>query len=374
MTLSELIQEAVALPRVPQSSISAYQASISEITEQVNECLTKNESIRDLIGQNPLQVMYDNHRNHAALMTTIFALGLNDLLAKTIPWVYRAYSAHHFSADYFPLAIKTWMEAIGRNCPQEKIGEIIAIYQWMLDRHEHFLNVSKTEKDLPPAINKELLEKKNLFLNALLAGSPQECLMTAQKLRSSGIDMESLYLHIIQPAMYEIGMLWERGIISVAQEHLASAIVGRILASSNIESAYYGQKKAKAVITSAPNEFHEIGAWMISDLLEIDGWTVRYLGANTPQKDLIDLLHSFKPDILALSVTMPFNILNTKEIISAIKRDEALKKTVIIVGGRAFNEHSALWQKIGADYFAANILDLKTIARNLLQTWTHSDN
>ena len=43
------------------------------------------------------------------------------------------------------------------------------------------------------------------------------------------------------------------------------------------------------VVTTAPNEFHEIGAWMIANTLEGDGWDIHFLGSNTPKRDL--LLH-----------------------------------------------------------------------------------
>lgn len=118
---------------------------------------------------------------------------------------------------------------------------------------------------------------------------------------------------------------------------------------------------AKAVVTAAPNEFHEIGAWMISDMLEHAGWDVRYLGANTPADDLLDLLRSFHPKVLALSVTMPFNILKAKEIINTLRRDMELQKIMVIIGGRAFNEVLDIWRTTGADYFAANVMELKAL-------------
>jgi methanogenic corrinoid protein MtbC1 len=58
------------------------------------------------------------------------------------------------------------------------------------------------------------------------------------------------------------------------------------MATISMVDIYPSQAKGKAVITAAPNEFYEIGAWMISDILEFDGWEVRYLGANTPVNDL----------------------------------------------------------------------------------------
>ena len=365
LNLDEIVKEASGLPLIPLAGTTVYQQKIPLLKKYVDETLSSNPAINELIGNNPLQIMYANHSHHAAFMATIFSIGNYELLARTIPWVYRAYSAHNFSYDYFPLELKTWLDAIEKHTSSDMTAEIKLIYAWMIQKHENMICLSQTEKELQIPINEDWLERKNTFLAAVLEGDHRKCLNIAQESIPTGKDIEQFYLHIIQPVMYEIGMLWERGTISVAQEHLASAIVGRVMASTSMLEVPLNKFMAKAVITSAPNEFHEIGAWMISDILEHEGWNVRYLGANTPANDLLELLRSFQPRVLALSVTMPFNILNAKEIINTIKGDAELHRILIIVGGRPFNENIELWRSTGADYFAANATAIKTLLRDI---------
>lgn len=359
LKLDEIIREAGGLPLVPLAGTTVYQEKTPILKRYVDDNLTSNPSINDLIGNNPLQIMYDNHGHHAAFMATVFSIGNYELLAMTIPWVYRAYAAHNFSYDYFPLELKTWLDALDKYTPSDRTAEIKLIYAWMISKHENMIYLSQTEADVELPISHDWLERKNSFLAALLEGDHRKCLHIADSSMSTGKDIEPFYLQIIQPAMYEVGMLWEKGTISVAQEHLASAIVGRVMATTSTLDVTPRQGSLKAVITAAPNEFHEIGAWMVSDILEHDGWEVRYLGANTPVNDLLEMLRSFQPNVLALSVTMPFNIVRAKEMITAIKEDEELNKTLIIVGGRAFNETIGLWQSTSADCFAANAQEVK---------------
>ena len=365
LTFDDIIKEASSLPLVSLKATTSYQDNISVMKKYVDDNLSSNPAIHELIGNNPLQVMYDNHTHHAAFMATVFSIGNYELLARTVPWVYRAYSAHSFSYDYFPLELKTWIVAIEKHITSDMTAEIKSVYAWMISRHENMIYLSQTEEELELLISEDWLERKTSFLAALLGGDHKKCLKIAKESISTGKDMEQFYLHIIQPAMYEIGMLWERGTISVAQEHLASAIVGRVMASTSMLEITPEKVKGKAVITSAPNEFHEIGAWMISDILEHEGWDVRYLGANTPANDLLELLRSYQPSVLAMSVTMPFNILKAIEIINIIKGDVELNKILIIVGGRPFNENIELWQSTGADYFAANATEIKTLLRDM---------
>jgi methanogenic corrinoid protein MtbC1 len=361
LRLGEIIKEAKELPLVSLKATTAYQENISVLRKYVDDTLSSNPSINKLIGNNPLQVMYDNHGHHAAFMATVFSIGNYELLARTVPWVYRAYSAHKFSYDYFPLELKTWIQALEKHLTSDLTEEIKSVYAWMIKRHENMIYLSQTQEELELPISEDWLERKNSFLTSLLEGDHKKCLEYAKESISTSKDIEQFYLHIIQPVMYEIGMLWERGTISVAQEHLASAIVGRVMASTSMLEVSPEKDMAKVVITSAPNEFHEIGAWMISDILEHEGWKVRYLGANTPTNDLLELLRSFQPKVLALSVTMPFNILKANEIIKTIKGDEELNQILVIVGGRAFNDTVDLWRSTGADFYAANAQEAKAL-------------
>lgn len=60
--------------------------------------------------------------------------------------------------------------------------------------------------------------------------------------------------------MYEIGLLWEKGLISVAQEHLATSIVMRIMSYLYMDFILVENTKGKAIITASANEYHEIRA------------------------------------------------------------------------------------------------------------------
>jgi len=365
LTLDDIIKEASGLPLIPLAGTTVYHEKIPLLKKYVDDTLSANPAIHELIGNNPLQTMYDNHSHHAAFMATVFSIGNYELLARTVPWVYRAYSAHNFSYDYFPLELRIWLDALEKHTTSDMTAEIKSVYAWMIKRHENMIYLSQTETELQLPITEDWLERKNSFLAAVLEGDHRKCLNIAKESIPTGKFIEQFYLHIIQPVMYEIGMLWERGTVSVAQEHLASAIVSRVMASTSMLEVSPSKLMAKAVITSAPNEFHEIGAWMISDILEHEGWDVRYLGANTPANDLLELLRSYQPWVLAMSVTMPYNILKAKEIITAIKGDAELNKIIVIVGGRPFNENIELWRSTGADYFAANATEIKILIRDM---------
>ncbi len=356
LSIEELFHDIKRLSPVPLKAASSYYNKSKALTEYVNSIMTNDDTIYQLVGNNSLEMMYDNHKNHAAFMSVIFSLNNYNLLVKTVPWVYRAYSQHGFTYDYFPIELSTWKRAVTKMIATEEAGPILAVYDWMLENHSHMIAVSQSETLVAPPIDDTWLVAKNHFLSALLEGNHNKAITISKEKATTAESIASLYLQVIQPSMYEIGMLWERNEITVAQEHLASAIVSRVMASmSELIQPEKGEKKYKAVVTAAPNEYHEIGAWMVSDILEMNGWKVHYLGANTPLESLTSHVESFAPDLVAISVTMPFNLSMTKEVITAIKSISLDKKVKVLVGGHVFVQNHELWKVTGADGFGRDL-------------------
>jgi methanogenic corrinoid protein MtbC1 len=116
------------------------------------------------------------------------------------------------------------------------------------------------------------------------------------------------------------------------------------------------------VVTTVSEEFHELGAWMVADLLALDGWEVSYLGANTPAEDLLDMLCNRKPDLLALSSAMPFNLDRVHESIQALRARVELEAMRIMVGGRVFRSMEDLWRLTGADGWARDAQEAAALA------------
>ncbi len=362
--LMQHITSASDLPSVSAQAAEAYAADRNTLVSLVNESMMNRKDLSGLLGGNSVEMMTMNHENHAAFMANVFLLNQFEMLAKTIIWVYRSYKARGFSYDYFPVELKAWMEAIRDQLDSQYCEQILAIYQWMIDAHERTIYLSELSfEDVQDDISPENPMKQH-FLEALLNADHAEALAMAREVKQQA-DFESFLLDVIQPSMYEIGRLWEKGLISVAQEHLASSIVGRVMSQLYIANMATKPSKGIAVITTAPNEFHELGAWMVSDLLELDGWRVRYLGANSPLPDLVKLILDIRPQVLALSVTMPFNLDKVRDVIGTVRKNEELDSVKIIVGGGIFKTMPNIWSELGADAAAGNAREAVSVANSL---------
>lgn len=351
--LDKLFKKARELPAISSAAAREYGEKGTLLINHVNTAIENNPRRSSLLGSNPLQVVYDNHTNHFAFMTSALQMGLYEMMVRLVLWVYRSYHARGFAYDYFVAELQAWIEAIEINLQENHAREIVTVYGWMLEHHEQFIALSGDLELFEDKADPQTLQVRSHFLSSLLQGDSRACQKIGADYVQSREDVMTFYLQIIQPAMYEIGRCWEMGEVSVAQEHLASAIVARVM-SFLYQDYVLGEerKERRAVVTAAPNEFHETGAHMISDFLEINGWDVYYLGSNTPARDLKDLVLQKKPFLLAISVTMPFNLSGVKEIVQMVRDEEALENIRIMLGGMVFNMESQLWKQLGADGWA----------------------
>jgi methanogenic corrinoid protein MtbC1 len=66
-------------------------------------------------------------------------------------------------------------------------------------------------------------------------------------------------------------------------------------------------------------------------------------------RGVVKLVREMRPDVLAISVTIPPNLKNAAALIAAVRADPHIASTRILVGGVPFNHIPDLWKQIGAD-------------------------
>jgi methanogenic corrinoid protein MtbC1 len=172
------------------------------------------------------------------------------------------------------------------------------------------------------------------YFEALLAGNKEVCVKTVQYLLDREIDLYDLYVHLFQRSLYEVGDLWERNRVSVAIEHLATTITESLLTLvyPRIFAAEHIDKKA--VVACVANEYHQIGAKMVADVFELNGWDGYFLGANTPPESLLAFVQEKRPHVLGLSLSVYFNMDTLCRLLEIVRG--AFRDLPVLVGGQAF--------------------------------------
>lgn len=174
----------------------------------------------------------------------------------------------------------------------------------------------------------------NNYINSLVTGNRKDCQGLILDYLKENPNFINLYENLIKESLYEIGLLWETHKISVASEHLATSITETIL-NRVYEKITPVNTTSKVMIGSCvENEEHQIGIKMVTDLFEYYGWKTYFLGANLPLNDLISFIDLRQPQLLALSLSLSFNLPILERMIDQIKLN--FPELTILIGGQAF--------------------------------------
>jgi methanogenic corrinoid protein MtbC1/predicted XRE-type DNA-binding protein len=153
-------------------------------------------------------------------------------------------------------------------------------------------------------------------------------------------ELKSMIEDVLKGVMYKIGLLWERGIISEADEHYATNIVRKVVNYVSIQNEN-SLKNRKAVTFTVGSDKHTLGLEMVNTCLESQGIETIYLGSNLPIRSIDKVLENQKPEFIFISITMNDSMNSLINLINHI--NEKYKSEIIIgVGGQGFVEDKHL--------------------------------
>ena len=194
----------------------------------------------------------------------------------------------------------------------------------------------------------DLADLTGPFLMALLGGAEAEAEEVLRVGRGRGADTALLVRDLVAPALAEVGRMWERGELSVAEEHLATALATRVVARfAGAAAPPEGPGRPRILLACLAGEFHDVGIRLLSDVARESGWDAESLGANVPRESLVRFLAQRRPSALALSVSLAGHVPEAARTIAEARA--AVPELTILVGGRAFCEDADRVPLTGAD-------------------------
>ncbi len=208
-------------------------------------------------------------------------------------------------------------------------------------------------------ITETILER---YLEALISGDRKACRAVIEETLQTGTPANSIYLDIIWPVMVEIEKLLRSEQITPIQEHLATRINRTIIDQLQNKLPRRPAKDKKILVCCAPEELQELGAQMMADLFESDGWEVKFLGSGLTNEDILTFVNESSPNILLIYGTNPHQAPAIRKLIDTIKDVNAWPNLRIMLSGGVFNRAEGLWEEIGADLFAATAQEAVMIA------------
>ncbi|MDD3629057.1 MAG: corrinoid protein [Actinomycetota bacterium] len=147
-------------------------------------------------------------------------------------------------------------------------------------------------------------------------------------------------------------------LIAARAMHAAMDILKPLLAKSDIPS------RGTILIGTVEGDLHDIGKNLVIMMLEGAGFTVIDLGIDVPTEKFVEEVKKNKAQVLGLSALLTTTMPVMKDVIEAVRADDEIKNTRIMVGGAPLTQDYA--DSIGADGYAPDASSAVDLAKELL--------
>ena len=224
--------------------------------------------------------------------------------------------------------------------PAERVGSTWRVAIADLERfhlpQEHGSNTRNAQPRRPARL-----------LDRMAAGDEPGSWSIVEETLTSGATADEVYLDLLVPTLRAIGERWERGQLSVAAEHRASAVATRITGRLGPMFARRGLSRGTIVLGAPEGDLHSLPCAIVADLLRGRGFEVLDLGANTPGRSFVESAQGANRLVaLMVGVSAPEAVGRLREIAVAL-RAEVPSAPLLFGGGAIANEATALG--LGAD-------------------------
>lgn len=122
---------------------------------------------------------------------------------------------------------------------------------------------------------------------------------------------------VVAPLTREVGEAWGRGELRVFEEHLYSEVTRRTLraAFSMVPSRSGGPARPRVLLSTFPQEPHELGLLMAEAMFTVAGCRCQSLGVQMPLPDIAAAARAHRADIVALSFSA---VLNPNQVLDGL--------------------------------------------------------
>lgn len=203
------------------------------------------------------------------------------------------------------------------------------------------------------------------YMQPLLAGRRAECFQLVAGALESGMSPTHIVREVIWPALAQIDRLYEDDRINVAVEHMAVRINRTVADQIQTRLKKSPPNGKRIIITCADGESEELGAQMVADLFQSDGWEVYFLGGGIPADEVLGMVGKLCPYILLVFGTRPQGVPGVRQMVVMIREIGVGQTMNIIVSGGIYNRADGLWQEVGADHVALTAAEALELANTI---------
>jgi len=189
---------------------------------------------------------------------------------------------------------------------------------------------------------------------------------TAKKATSQGVNPLKA-AEALTEGIREVGDRFGTGELFLPDLVCASEVVKNALPVITSELEKQGKtlkSLGKVVIGTVFGDIHSIGKSMVATLLFASGFEIVDLGINVKGEEFLKAVKEHNPDIVAMSALLTTTIMEQKNVIDGLKKENLRSKVKVIVGGSPINQEFA--ESIGADGYGSTAPEGVRVVKSLL--------
>lgn len=149
MDRNDLIKTAEKLKQVSVKSAAEFGSKKDDLVTLMNKKMENRPDLLEMVGDGNVEMMKDNHANHARFLESVFIQHSPEILVDTVLWVFRAYRSRNFSSTYWAAQLNTWIEIYKNELSPECFQEVYPYYNWMQINIPTFNKLAEDELDAP---------------------------------------------------------------------------------------------------------------------------------------------------------------------------------------------------------------------------------
>lgn len=116
------------------------------------------------------------------------------------------------------------------------------------------------------------------------------------------------------------------------------------------------------LVLCGADENAELGAQIITDLFEAEGWTAWFVGSGVANDEVLHFLGQNEPDLLLIYSSLPPEVPSVRKLIGLIREVGICEDMQIMVCGGIYNRAEDLADELKADLSARNVREAILLA------------
>ena len=190
------------------------------------------------------------------------------------------------------------------------------------------------------------------FFTALISGERNDARAVVNELIDADCPAENIMGNLFWPTLERIQELHRNDQMSELAHHYATRLMRTLADQMQLRLTVNEPRNRKALVVCGPEESEELGAQMVSDLLEADGYDVYFVGGGVANDELVSQIGQIGVDVLVVFGVVPSTVPFTRLLIDRLHEIGLSPNVQLAVGGGVFNRAEGLAEEIGADLWA----------------------